>query len=257
MTFEAPQKGNPRRLTVNQHTFPSASIARFAGARGSVQVFHKRTQKVIPVKPKDQFFCAQRVWDQKAETGFMKGVEDAFQELAGEILSGKIHRFGASEAEVINEFYCLWNIRARHKQFRIADQSLADYGALAVAREYTKDEQEIMELEGIGCIRPDLTMASRLLVAPTIRLNLSDSVQMLRGALWQVLRAREGAGEFIVPDNFYKLWAVPLSPTVCLWAHSKETNKMLDRAALAVINRDAVETSLEYYFARDLSQCPR
>ncbi|MNG11886.1 hypothetical protein D3C84_954560 [compost metagenome] len=114
-----------------------------------------------------------------------------------------------------------------------------------------------MELEGIGCIRPDLTMASRLLVAPTIRLNLSDSVQMMRGALWQVLRAREGAGEFIVPDNFYKLWAVPLSPTVCLWAHSKETNKMLDRAALAVINRDAVETSLEYYFARDLSQCPR
>ncbi|MNB91765.1 hypothetical protein D3C75_388490 [compost metagenome] len=254
MTFEAPQKGNPHRLTVNQHTFPSASIARFVGARGSVQVFHKPSQKVFPVKPTDQFFCAQRVWDQKAESGFMKGVEDAFQELAGEILSGQIHRLGASEVEVINEFYCLWNIRARHKQSRTADQSLADFGALAVAREYSKDEQEILELAGVGCIRPDLTIASRLLVTPNIRLNLSKAAQMMRDARWQVLRATEG--EFIVPDNFYSLYAVPLSPTVCLWAHSEETYELLDCKALAVINRAAVETSVEYYLARDLSQCP-
>lgn len=254
MTFEAPQAGNPHKLTVNQHTFPSASIARFGGAGGRVQVFHKPSQKVFKAKPSEKIFCAQRVWDQQAESGFMKGVEDAFQELAGEILSGRIQRFGASEAEVINEFYCLWNIRARNKQSPVADQNLADFGALAVAREYTKDEQEILERAGIGFIRPDLMLASRLLVTPSIRLNLSKATQMMHDARWQVLRATEG--EFIVPDNFYERYAVPLSPTVCLWAHSKETNELLDFKALAMFNRAAVKTSYEYYFARDLSKCP-
>ena len=78
---------------------------------------------------------------------------------------------------------------------------------------------------------------------------------MMRGAQWQVMRATEG--EFIVPDNFYSLWAVPLSPTVCLLANCGEVDELLDRESLAAINRAAVETSVECYFARDLSQCPR
>lgn len=253
MTFEAPQKGNPHRLTVNQHTFPGASIARFTGVDGSVQVFHKPSHEIFPAKPSEKVFCAQRVWDQQAESGFMKGIEDVFQELADKILSGKIHRLGASEAEIINEFYCLWNIRARCKQTRVPDQSLAGYGVVGVAREYTKDEQEILEREGIGFIRPDLTISSRLLVTPSIRLNLSKAAQMMRGAVWQVLRV--SGGEFIVPDNFYSLRMVPLSPTVCLWAQSEVTHQLLDCEAVAAINRAAVETSTEYYFARDLSKC--
>jgi hypothetical protein len=113
MTFEPPQKGNPHQLTVNQHTFPSASIARFANEKGAVQVLRKASVTHFHAKPADRIFCAQRVWDQQAEGGFMKGIEDAFQELASAILDDPAFRLGSQHFAVINEFYCLWNIRAQ------------------------------------------------------------------------------------------------------------------------------------------------
>jgi hypothetical protein len=41
--FERPQKGNPHRLAIDQHTFPSKSIARFADSDGTVQIHMQRT----------------------------------------------------------------------------------------------------------------------------------------------------------------------------------------------------------------------
>jgi hypothetical protein len=40
LKFEKPQKGNPHCLAIDQHTFPSKSIARFADANGRVQIIH-------------------------------------------------------------------------------------------------------------------------------------------------------------------------------------------------------------------------
>jgi hypothetical protein len=254
MTFEPTQKGNPRKLTVKQHTFPSASIARFVNEDGKVQLFHKRSGKVLRAKPSDKLFCALRVWDQQAEAGFMKEVEDAFQALADEILIDRKRSLGDAEFRVINQFYCLWNIRARHKQGTTADPSLADLGVLDVKCKFTTDEQEHLEAHGIGVIRPDLTIPSRLVVSPRIRLELSREVKIMRIARWQVLQAT--GGDFIVPDNFQKLWLVPLSPTLCLWASGESSYKVITRDELAIINQAAIRTSIEHYFARDFSHCP-
>ena len=256
MTFEPPQKGNPHQLTVNQHTFPSASIARFANEKGAVQVLRKASVKHFHAKPTDRIFCAQRVWDQQAEGGFMKGIEDAFQELASAILDDPAFRLGSQHFVVINEFYCLWNIRAQWKMNeRLADPSIASaFEVAGLLREYTQDEQEQLEAAGIGYIRPDLTLPSRQIAAPSIRLQLSDSVRMMRGDIWELLQADEG--EFVVPDNFFELYAVPLSPTAILWAHGGFPSGRLDRLAVTAINGEAAVTSVDYFFARDLCLCP-
>jgi len=253
MTYEATQKGNPHRLSVNQHTFPKTSIARFSGQGGAVQLYHMVPQKVFRVKPADKIFCALRVWDQQSESGYMKRVEDGFQTLARRIVENGLIKFGLIETATINDFYCLWNIRAHYKQHRIQDQSIHQ-GVMGLLREYTKDEEERLELAGISTIRGDLTMAGRFLSSPTMRLNHSSATAMMGNASWGVLRAVEG--EFIAPDNFYRLRVVPLSPTVCLWSQTSRPLELLDRKSVAEINRAAIATSSEYYFARDLSQCP-
>ncbi|WP_153785420.1 hypothetical protein [Pseudomonas sp. EMN2] len=259
MTFEAPQKSNPHELTVNQHTFPSASIARFVNEKGAVQVMRKASDRLFYAKPDNQIFCAQRVWDQQAEGGFMKDIEDAFQQLASAVLDDPAFRLGPQHFALISEFYGLCNIRAQWKRHeRLADPSITSVSSafeiIGLRHNYTQDEQERLEAAGIGYIRPDFTIPSRQIVAPSIRLQLSESVRRMRGVTWAVLQAEEG--EFVVPDNFFELHAVPLSPTACLWAGGGFASARLDRLAVAAINQVAMATSVDYYFAHDLDNCP-
>ena len=86
MKFEKPQKGNPHGIVVNQHVFPRMSIDRFSNEDGVVQINNLAAEKVHFVKPVDKLFCASRVWDQRAESGYMKSIEDEFQKLANRII---------------------------------------------------------------------------------------------------------------------------------------------------------------------------
>lgn len=257
MTYEPTQKGNPHRLTVKQHTFPKTSIARFAGQKGNVELFLKSADKVIQAKPSNELFCADRAWDQQAESGFMKKVEDDFQALAALILDDGLVSFQKAELTAINEFYCLWNIRAIHKQDRVKDQSIYVENLLGLSRVYTKDEQEHLEKEGISTIRGDFTVAGRFLASPSIRLDVARAAKAMGDSNWNILRAKEG--EFIVPDNTKRMSMLPLSPTACLWYGPTKPVapvELLTIEEVAWINRNAIEASTDYYFARDLSLCP-
>jgi hypothetical protein len=78
--FEKPQKGNPHQLPVMQHVWPLESIARFADGNGVVCLFDKVRNKLRQAKPDDDIFCAKRVWDRRAECGYMKGITSSVQD---------------------------------------------------------------------------------------------------------------------------------------------------------------------------------
>jgi hypothetical protein len=81
---------NPNSLTVDQHVFPSKSIERFTDQRGRVSVHElHRAQVIRAKKPDNAIFCARRAWDQRAEAGYMKRIEDDFQKIVGPIVEGK------------------------------------------------------------------------------------------------------------------------------------------------------------------------
>lgn len=80
MHYPKPQKGNPHKLTINQHIFPKACISRFARENGTVQVRRKCGEQDQWVTPGNSYFCARRLWDQKAEAVFMKAIEDRYQD---------------------------------------------------------------------------------------------------------------------------------------------------------------------------------
>jgi hypothetical protein len=110
--LERPQKGNPRQLTVKQHVWPFESIRRFSNSQGVVCLCDKRRDKTRLAKPNDPLFCARRVWDQRAETRYMKRIEDAFQALASRVISGSVTHIDGAQKVVVDAFFALWKVRA-------------------------------------------------------------------------------------------------------------------------------------------------
>lgn len=106
----------------------------------------------------------------------MKGIGDAFQDIDNDILDDPAFRLSSQHFAVINEFYCLWNIRAQ-----LTPSITSSFEVTRLLREYTQDEQEQLEAEGVNYIRPDFTLQSRQIAAHSIRLQLTDSVRMMRG----------------------------------------------------------------------------
>jgi hypothetical protein len=96
MKYVKPKKGNRHGLTVHQHTFPRRSLNRFTNAIGVLSVRRNRASNVFKLKPDHKMFCARRAWDQRAERGYMKSIEDEFQDLAERVLGGVAEPGGGS-----------------------------------------------------------------------------------------------------------------------------------------------------------------
>ena len=250
MNYEKTQKGNPHSLTINQHIFPVKSIERFADHTGMVDVYLKNNNKRIKIRPDDNLFCARRIWDQRAEYGFMKEIEDKFQTLADRIINGETTEIDNADKKIVNDFFGLWNIRAHNKNLPMDNQKIK--GVIGLSAHHSIDEQEYLEKHGITAIRPDLTLPGRNLSGLAIQQNLFLVRKQLEDAKWGVLTAREG--EFIVPDNFSNARIVPLTPHMCLFSQSENDSIYIDEVRAS--NRLAVESSKEYYFAKDISKCP-
>ena len=251
MNYEKPQKGNPHQLTVNQHCFPASCIKRFANTEGKVELVRLPENEQIIVKPDAKIFCAKRAWDQRAEHIFMKEIEDKYKILAEEVISNNSLALDAERQKVITDMFALWNIRIHWKEQPVENQTIK--GAIGVAVEYTKDEQEELEKNGITAIRPDLTMPGRSLTGVSIQQNLYAVREQMHDARWGILRSN--SADFLVPDRSTTSRIIPLSPNLCLFSQSK--NEDIDDAEVAEINAHSVADSKEYFFAQDLSRCPR
>jgi hypothetical protein len=158
---EEPQRGHPNRLTINQHVFPAASIARFADNSGRVCVTDKRRPLIRRAKPKDAIFCAKRAWDQRAEAGYMRTIEDEFQKLASEIIGGTVTEIGPREKGIIDRFWALWFVRARNQGLGVGEVQLR--GVTGPGRRLSRDQEEKLEANGCLCLREGGKLPARQL----------------------------------------------------------------------------------------------
>ena len=140
--YEKPQKRNRHILTVWQHVFPFASIARFVGADGKVFLSDRSGGR--QAKPDDRTFCAPRAWDHRVERGFMKATEDAFQCLATSIIAESVACIGEAEKTIVNRFYALWYIRAQRRNLPAQEiQANANMGQIL-----TPEQEDNLEMNG-------------------------------------------------------------------------------------------------------------
>lgn len=247
--FEKPQKSNPHKLRIKQHVLPLRSIARFADASGNVSLFDRARNKERSAKPDDDIFCAKRAWDQRAEAGYMKSIEDAFQELADEVIAGKVTALDPEQKVKVDAFYALWKARAEHRN---ADTNPIRFKNVTGYR-WTKDLEEQFEKRGVSFIREGGTMPARILHGLRIQREIDAGLDTLAGAQWGIMRAQ--AGHLIVPDHPGQHPVIPLTPTLCLcWGQIGTTS--LTWQHVAMINRYFNLVSHQYLFAHDLMQCP-
>jgi hypothetical protein len=246
--FEKVQKGNPHRLAISQHIFPSKSIARFADSDGRVQIHMRPGNLIRRAKPSDSIFCAKRAWDHGSEVGFFKKFEDDFQRLAELIINGHVRNFDRAYTQVISAYYVLWMVRAQ-----ICDQPEQDavlHGILA-GGQWSKNKEEEIEKAGFAFQRGG-TIPARLVNGLRARVMVGRYLgQVNPTASWGVVRALDG--EFLVPD--WPIHAfIPINPTLAL--ANPAVNQILDRNALALVNKQLRSASRRYFFARDLGACP-
>lgn len=245
--FEKPQEKNPYELTVNQHVWPKASIACFAGSDGTVELFDIIRNKTRQAKPSDPIFCAKRAWDQRAEAGYMRQIEDAFQNLAASIIAATASTIDATDKEVVDSFFALWRMRADHKF--APDEDVQFKGV--TGGDWSKDQEEQFEKAGALFLRKGGTQPARMMHGLRIQMGIDKWVEGFTPIQWGIIQSAEA--QFIVPD-YPKFAIVPVSPTICLCTGGQ--NISIAKRDVAKVNTLLRSMSKEYFFAQDLARCP-
>ena len=248
--YEKTQKGNPHALPIRQHVFPSASIARFADTRGVVSLQRLSTGRVLKAKPSNPIFCAMRAWDMRAELGYMKEIEDEFQELVSRIIKRNVTKIEGADKGKVNQFFALWKMRAI---FRAKD--MADVQINGVTGEnITKDQEEMLEKTGVSLILQGGVMLAHRVHGLQIQIGIMRETVALSKVGWGIVRADEG--QFVVPD-YPSTTFIPLEPTLCLCGTEGNVigNGVIRKSDVFEINHHLRANSKEYYFANDLQKC--
>lgn len=199
------------------------------------------------MSPTDPMFCAKRAWDQRAESGYMRQIEDEFQVVADEIIAGR-RSLDPARQVAVSYFFSLWYQRALHRANPVADQPLRGITPVQV----TEDQRECLEKKGYIVNDPAGFLPGRMLAGVVIQRDIDRMATRLEEHSWGVLVAQ--AGEFIVPDFFGDAPIVPVTSTICLLAGSGDTTLLID--GVRELNQLAIKYAQEYLVARDFSRCP-
>lgn len=251
MKYEKTQPGNPHQLTINQHCFPKKSIERFCNESGVVQVFLVRESKTISLKPDHSIFCARRVWDQRAESLFMHGIENAYQALVSELEVEDWSRpLSIEEKQIISDMYSLWHVRCCWKDKYIDDQELV--GILPARPAFSQDEREALEKSNIATSTDRgerVALPSRHIAGFRVQNGWGRVRNALRGYSWGL--AASECGEFIVPDKCSTALCLPVTPTMCFLG-GQEDRRVVTKSEWHHINAALRSGSEQYYFGRSL-----
>jgi hypothetical protein len=239
---------NPNQLTVYQHVYPQCSIARFAGDDDKVVLRDLVRGQTRRAKPRDSIFCARRAWDQRAETGYMKQIEDRFQALAEALIGGQPTISSAEDRKVVERFFALWYMRARHHE--LEDQEIR-FNRLE-GDKLTKEQEENLEAKGYLFVRQGGLVPARQLNGLWLQSQIDGYAMNLTSVeRWGVIQPE--SGEFMITDMPLHM-IIPVTPKLALVGNAPDGT--ISRDNLAELNRVIVGGSQRYYLAHDLANCP-
>jgi hypothetical protein len=243
MKYEKTQPGNPRQLTLKQHLIPVRTIERFARPDGMVEVSIGTDHRVERLRPDAGIFWVRRVWNQRAERGYMKQIEDRFQPLADRIASGELAEIPEEAAHDVNQFFSLWFHRSRvQPPDEIETQANGLTGSVL-----SKDEQEILESRFTMFVREGGRIPTRDITGLKIQAGIMWDNRNRAARRWGVIRSPDG--EFVMPDvPAHEL--MPITPTVLLAAN--HPSGIITKLNLALINTQFLAYTRRYFFGRDL-----
>lgn len=212
---ERTQKGNPHQLTREQHVLPVATLNRFAHPDGLVEV-HLRDNRTVKLPVDNQLFCVDRMWDQRAEAGYMKKIEDNFQALVTDLEDGRVGPLSPTEHQAITRFWSLLHWRNHFIE------SPADVPVLkGIAGEnLTIDQREILESQWAAFADADNKLPTRMFVGMRIQMLIDIDAIQTQEKRWGVLRSPEG--QLILSDRPGRLMSITASPKILLAADNPD-----------------------------------
>ena len=251
MKFEKTQPGNPRQLTINQHCFPKKSVERFCNENGVVEVFLVRESKIVSLKPDHAIFCARRVWDQRAESLFMHGIENAYQTLVSKLeVDGWSRPLSIEENRIVSDMYSLWHVRCCWKEKYVDDQELV--GILPARPAFSQGDREALEKSNIATSidrGETAVLPSRHIAGILVQNDWGRVRNVLRGYSWGVVESE--CEEFIVPDKCSIALCLPVTPTICFFGGQVD-RRVVTKEELRHLNAALESGSEQYYFGRKL-----
>jgi len=231
-------------IVQNQHIFPQKSISRFYNEDDTVQVFLKTQQRQFPARSNNKLFCFERVWDQRAEQGFGKEIEDTFQELAEVLLDDQEFVIPSLRQIDVTRFYSLWFVRSEIQRY---DQHLAQ-GKFAPSN-LSQEQKLNIELQHQIYTDSVGDVPTHMKRGRTMEMVIDQFAGAHSSLKWWVVTFPI---QVIVPDSPKDSFIIPLGPYVCLLAHFDVCELTISKAK--EFNLNAISNSCEYYFASDLSK---
>lgn len=243
MTFEPTVKGNPYQFVIKQHFHTAHAIGKFHDDDKKLDVHNLETGKTERKHKRSTIFCAKRNWDQKAEIGLMADIEKLFHEEINNIKS-----FDSRNHSAISEYFLLWGIRHNFHISRMDDVALNGISGSGLS----KEEEEVLESKGVMFARDRGVVPARFMTGIQVLMQLDQQRAGVKNLKWGLLKAKDG--QFIVADCYKDLTFMPILPTLAFCAGYKDMD--IDRSDVANVNKQSIDKSSEFYFAKDLSQCP-
>jgi len=237
MKFEPTQPGNPHRLTIQQHIFPSACIARFCDLSGRVRVKSRKSNKLSLVTGDDTRFKTQRSWDQWAEDGAAI-YEKAYQKVADRYMT-QVGLLPAADPAVVTQMFCSWNARFRLKD---APQEPVELKGIPPETCFSKDDEERCEKMGVVVLRSDSTVPARSRTGTQLVSCTNFLWHRFKNTQWVCVAFPQS--NLSVPDHFELFPYLPLSPTRAFVDRSRET------WTAQHLNKVAEEYAAGYFFCR-------
>lgn len=206
---EPPQKGNPHKLTRDQHVIPVATLLRFAGPDGLVEV-HLRDGRVERIPTDNELFSVDRLWDQRAEAGYMRSLEDDFQGLVDALETGREGPLSSAEHQMITRFWSMWRWRNHFIDTPATPQPLNGI----TPDPLSKDQREILESKWTLFVAEDNTLPARMVTGMRIQMLIDRDAVHFGEKRWGILRA--SSPNLIIPDRPDGLMSIPASPRLLL-----------------------------------------
>lgn len=249
--FESIQKGNPYRLTKEQHFIPKSQIKRFENRNKKVwcKNLKSKNQKIIEINSNDSIFKVQRLWAEFAEKGYMKNIEDNFNKLVDYILNLSIKEFTNEQSKIICDMYTLWERRVYHIEEFNKNSDLFIKLIGIDGESYSHDEKEKIESMHMSCVNDNGELSNRDLIAGQIQIFILNSPYMK--IQWGILKSKNKT--FVMPsnpcinDNYNKTTIIfPISPKYCLVPI--KMYKELDDNDVDDLNKIIIDNAKWFYF---------
>jgi hypothetical protein len=207
---------------------------------------HRIHEKItFQANPRNKMFCVKRVWDQRAEQGFGKNIENSYQSLVERVLASATRSLSNDDNKIISMFYALWCFRSSIEQY---DFAMSGNLEGITGKNLTAEDKLNLELKHSIYIEEGGVVPMHFKRGRSMQMAIDYFISRNSHLNWFVAESR--FLEFIVSDNPRRESIIPFTPSLCFICEFNAPVLSLDEVTR--LNMNAIMHSKSYYFARNL-----